>query len=51
MVVALASCDETLMHLDMLYHTQSLPQEEYQDLSTNYTVLSKRLNRFLQAII
>lgn len=50
-VIALASCDETLVHLDMLYHTQSLPQEGYQDLSSGYTVLSKRINRFLQAIM
>lgn len=50
-VYALASCDETLVHLEMLYRTSSLEESTYQDLSQRYHTLSKRINSFLQAII
>ena len=50
-VYALASCDETIVHLDMLYHTQSLPEDRYRTLHEAYNILSKRINRFFQGII
>ena len=50
-VYALASCDETIVHLDMLYHTQSLPEDRYKTLHEAYHILSKRTNRFPQGII
>jgi len=50
-VYALASCDETMVHLDMLYHTQSLAEDAYKPLHEAYDILSKRINRFLQGII
>jgi four helix bundle protein len=50
-VYALASCDETRVHLDMLHRTGSLPKATYQRFSEAYDILGKRLNRFLQGII
>jgi len=50
-VYALASCDETRVHLDMLHATSSLSDFEHERLSEQYDVLGKRLNRFLQGII
>ncbi len=50
-VYALASCDETRVHLDILNHTGSLPKAPYDHLTAKYTILGKKLNRFLQTII
>lgn len=51
LVYALASCDETRVHLDMLYQTTSLAEETYRRLSNRYDTLGKKLNRFLQSVI
>jgi len=51
LVYALASCDETRVHLDMLCQTTSLDQEVYTHLSGQYDILGKKLNRFLQSVI
>lgn len=50
-VYALASCDETRVHLDMLHQTGSLSDATHQHFSEEYDVLGKKLNRFLQSII
>ncbi len=50
-VFALASCDETRVHLDLLYHTGSLAEDTYQHLTEQYDILGKKINRFLQGII
>jgi len=50
-VFALSSCHETEVHLDMLYRTHSLPEPSYQQLTKEYDILGRRLNRFLQGII
>ena len=50
-VYALASCDETRVHLDMLHQTGSLSDATHQHFSEEYDVLGKKLNRFLQGII
>jgi four helix bundle protein len=50
-VYALASCDETRVHLDMLNQTGSMPDPNHQHLSEAYDVLGKKVNRFLQSII
>jgi four helix bundle protein len=50
-VYALASCDETRVHLDMLDQTGSLSDATHQHFSEEYDVLGKKLNRFLQSII
>jgi len=51
LVYALASCDETRVHLDMLYRTNSLANDLHQRLSEQYDVLGRKLNNFLQVII
>lgn len=51
LVYALASCDETADHLDILYETQSLAkQETYEHLSSLLITLGKKLNLFLQSV-
>ncbi len=50
-VFALASCDETRVHLDLLYRTGSLAEDLYQHLTQQYDILGKRLNKFLQGVI
>ncbi|MBN1247134.1 MAG: four helix bundle protein [Anaerolineae bacterium] len=49
--IALASCDETRVHLDMLQQTSSLDSETHGQLSEQYDVLGRKLTRFLQGII
>jgi four helix bundle protein len=49
LVYAQAECDETILHLDFLYETQSLKDSVvYQNLYNEYDVLSKRINKFIQ---
>ncbi|MCD6287436.1 MAG: four helix bundle protein [Anaerolineae bacterium] len=50
-VYALASCDETQVHLDMLRSTGSLDDDSYQRMHQQYVTLGKKLNRFLQGVI
>ena len=50
-VYALASCDETQVHLDMLESTGSLDNGNCQRMRQQYDNLGKKLNRFLQGII
>lgn len=48
---ALASCDETADHIDILYQTKSLTNKEtYEQLKTLTTILGKKLNLFLQSV-
>jgi four helix bundle protein len=48
LIMALAECDETIVHLDFLYDTKSLSEEDYKPLRSNYEILSKRINTYLQ---
>jgi four helix bundle protein len=50
-VYALASCDETRVHPDLLYETGSLSKDRYNYFTEQYTLLGKQLNGFLQAVI
>mgnify|MGYP001094847354 CR=1 FL=1 len=50
-VYALASCDETQVHLDMLRSTGSLDDVSYQRMHQQYDTLGRKLNRFLQGVI
>jgi four helix bundle protein len=46
---AQAECDETMVHLDFLFETESLKDEKvYNQLKEEYMLLSKRLNKFIQ---
>lgn len=51
LVYALASCDETRLHLDLLHETGELPQKRYDYFTEQYIILGKQLNKFLQSII
>lgn len=49
LVYALAECDETILHLDFLYETESFKDGKiYNELRSEYEVLCKRLNSYLQ---
>lgn len=49
MVIALAECDETMLHLDFLFDTGSLTNNDlYQVLMVSYDNLSKKINKFIQ---
>lgn len=48
---SLASCDETTDHLETLYETGSLKDEDlYGDLHERLQILGKRLNLFIQSV-
>jgi four helix bundle protein len=49
--IALASCDETRVHLGMLERTSSLDTVIRRQLSDQYDILGRKLNRFLQGIV
>ena len=49
LVYSQAECDETIVHLDFLFETNSLSDEsKYKTLHEKYTVLSKKINKFIQ---
>ncbi len=51
LVYALASCDETMDHLETLFETKSLPDKaSYENMRGKLDTLGKKLNRFLQAV-
>ncbi len=46
---ALTECDETILHLEFLYETESLKDEQlFKTLSHEYQQLSKQLNAFMK---
>lgn len=50
-IYALASNDETIDHLDMLFETKSLSDEKkYKELREKLELLGRKINNFLQAI-
>ena len=49
LVFAQSECDETIIHLDFLFETDSLTDEKlYSELLSQYDTLSKRINKFIQ---
>jgi len=49
LIYAQSECDETIVHLEFLFETESLKDfEKYTALKTNYESLSKRINKFIQ---
>ncbi|HET9744419.1 MAG TPA: four helix bundle protein [Chitinophagaceae bacterium] len=49
LVYAQSECDETIVHLDFLFETESLKDRvTYEGLKGKYDLLSKRLNKFIQ---
>lgn len=50
-IYALASNDETIDHLDILFETLSLTDEhKYKNLRSKLELLGKKINKFLQSI-
>ena len=48
---ALASNDETIDHLETLYETKSLTDEEiFKQLDSKLQILGKKINKFLQSV-
>ena len=51
LIIAIASNDETLDHLETLYETKSLSDEKfYQELHSKIELLGKKINSFIQAV-
>lgn len=49
LVYSQAECDETILHLDFLFETESWKDKiKYDDLRNRYDLLSKRINKFIQ---
>lgn len=49
LVYAQSECDETIVHLDFLFETQSLKNNEcYKKFHADYERLSKKINTFTQ---
>lgn len=48
---ALASCDETKGHLELLFETGSLSQKLFQDLYSRYKELGAKLYSFREAVL
>ncbi|HLL41836.1 MAG TPA: four helix bundle protein [Segetibacter sp.] len=49
LVYSQSECDETILHLDFLFETESLKNEMlYNELKTEYDNLGKRINKFVQ---
>jgi len=49
LVYSQSECDETIVHLDFLFETESLTDKiRYDDLRSKYDLLSKRINKFIQ---
>jgi len=49
LVYAQSECDETILHLDFLFETQSLKEKDsYQIFHNEYDMLSKKINKFIQ---
>ena len=49
LVYAQSECDETIVHLDFLFETQSLKDKAYYErFHAEYDMLSKKINKFIQ---
>ncbi|WP_205509441.1 four helix bundle protein [Longitalea arenae] len=49
LIFSQSECDETIVHLDFLFETNSLSDAEvYKKLRSDYDLLSKRINKYIQ---
>jgi len=49
LVYAQSECDETIVHLDFLFDTQSLKDKDtYERFHSEYEILSKKINKYIQ---
>jgi four helix bundle protein len=51
LTIALASCDETQVHLELLHATAELDDSTYESLTEMYSTLGRKLNRLLQSVL
>ena len=50
LVYAQSECDETIIHLDFLFETESLKNEDlHKKLKNEYDILSKKINKFINS--
>ncbi len=50
LIIAHASCNETIEHLEILYETGSLKdKEQFNDYFKEYDTLGRKINKFIQA--
>ena len=49
LVFSHAECDETIVHLDFLFETESLKNEScYNTIKSNYEILSRKINNYIK---
>ncbi len=49
LIYAQSECDETIVHLDFLFESESYTDQiKYEQLKIEYDSLSKRINKFIQ---
>jgi len=48
---AIASCDETKVHLEMLHETGSLKSDAFNEIHSDYEILGAKLYNFREAVI
>lgn len=49
LVYSQSECDETILHLDLLFETMSIKDTMlYEQLKNDYDLLSKKINKFIQ---
>ncbi len=51
LIYAIASCDETRTHLDLLFETGSLKIENFEAIKCDYDVLGAKIYRFRESVI
>ena len=51
LIFSIAECDETILHLDLLFETKSLQEQAvYDHLRNEYESLSKMINNFIKYV-
>jgi four helix bundle protein len=49
LVFSHAECDETMVHLDFLFETESLKNEKcYTSIKSDYEILSRKINNYIK---
>jgi len=51
LIYALASCDETVVHLDFVFDSRYISKDQHSEYTERYNVLGKKINRYLQMVM
>jgi four helix bundle protein len=51
LIYALASCDETIVHLDFVAKCQYITSAKYGKYTEQYDILGKKINKYLQNVM